>query len=206
MVDATQVDWKAIDSRPEFQELHRKKMGFLWGLMVFSMVYYFLLPIGAAYFPELYQIKVWGPVNVGILFALSEFVVAWALAYYLRQARERRCSIRWPRRSSPKPRRPWEARNERASPDTRRWRLRAGGDFHSRAGPGRCPRAVPLAHLRRVRRDHHGDDVRHLRRREARQDRVRLLRRGRRRVRVCRTAGRSPATTCRRRRSSASRA
>jgi uncharacterized membrane protein (DUF485 family) len=87
MVDATQVDWKAIDSRPEFQELHRRKMGFLWGLMVFSLVYYFLLPIGAAYFQDIYKIKVWGPVNVGILFALSEFVVAWALAFiYARRA------------------------------------------------------------------------------------------------------------------------
>jgi len=82
MFDSSQVDWKAIDSRPEFQELHRKKMGFLWGLMVFSMVYYFLLPIGAGYFQDLYKIKVWGPVNVGILFALSEFVVAWGLAYF----------------------------------------------------------------------------------------------------------------------------
>jgi len=55
-------------------------MAFLWGLMIFSVVYYFLLPIGAAYFPELFRVKVWGPVNVGILFALSEFVVAWAIA------------------------------------------------------------------------------------------------------------------------------
>ena len=87
MVDTSQVDWKAIDSRPEFQELHSKKMGFLWGLMIFSLVYYFLLPIGAAYFQDLYKIKVWGPVNVGILFALSEFVVAWALAFiYARRA------------------------------------------------------------------------------------------------------------------------
>jgi len=30
MLDSSQVDWKAIDSRPEFQELHRRKMGFLW--------------------------------------------------------------------------------------------------------------------------------------------------------------------------------
>ena len=50
--------------------------------MVFSRVYYFLLPIGAAYFQELFKIKVWGPVNVGILFALSEFVVAWGLAWF----------------------------------------------------------------------------------------------------------------------------
>jgi uncharacterized membrane protein (DUF485 family) len=81
MVDTSQIDWKAIDSRPEFQELHRKKMGFLWGLMIFSMVYYFLLPIGAGYFQDLFKIKIWGPVNFGILFALSEFVVAWAIAY-----------------------------------------------------------------------------------------------------------------------------
>jgi uncharacterized membrane protein (DUF485 family) len=82
MVDASTVDWKAIDSRPEFQDLHRRKMGFLWGLMVFSMVYYFLLPIGAGYFPEWYKVKVWGPVNVGIVFALSQFIVAWSLAFY----------------------------------------------------------------------------------------------------------------------------
>jgi uncharacterized membrane protein (DUF485 family) len=55
--------------------------------MIFSLVYYFLLPVGAAYFQDLYKIKVWGPVNVGILFALSEFVVAWVLAYwYARRA------------------------------------------------------------------------------------------------------------------------
>ncbi len=90
MVDTSQVDWKAIDSRPEFQDLHRKKMGFLWGLMIFSLVYYFLLPIGAAYFQDIYKIKVWGPVNVGILFALSEFVVAWATRLLVREAREHR--------------------------------------------------------------------------------------------------------------------
>jgi uncharacterized membrane protein (DUF485 family) len=57
-------------------------MGFLWGLMIFSLVFYFLLPIGAAYFQSVYTIKVWGPVNVGILFALSQFVVAWGLAWF----------------------------------------------------------------------------------------------------------------------------
>jgi len=82
MAEMSQTNWKAIDEDPRFQALHRKKTTFLWGLMVFSMVYYFLLPIGAAYFQDLFKIKVWGPVNVGILFALSEFVVAWGLAWY----------------------------------------------------------------------------------------------------------------------------
>jgi uncharacterized membrane protein (DUF485 family) len=75
------MNWAAIDADPRFQALHRKKTIFLWGLMVFSTVYYFLLPIGAAYFQDLFKIKVWGVVNVGILFALSEFVVAWTIAF-----------------------------------------------------------------------------------------------------------------------------
>ncbi len=82
MADTARIDWRAIDNDPRFQELHRRKTRFLWGLMVFSLVYYFLLPIGAAYFQDLFKIKVWGPVNVGLLFALSQFIVAWAIAWY----------------------------------------------------------------------------------------------------------------------------
>ena len=81
------MNWSAIDQDPRFQALHAKKTRFLWGLMVFSIIYYFMLPIGAAYFQDLFKIKVWGPVNVGILFALSEFVVAWTIAFvYSRRA------------------------------------------------------------------------------------------------------------------------
>jgi len=75
------INWAAIDTNPKFQALHRKKIFFLWGLMVFSLIYYFLLPIGAAYYQDLYKIKVWGVVNVGIVFALSEFIVAWGIAF-----------------------------------------------------------------------------------------------------------------------------
>lgn len=81
------TNWSAIDQDPRFQQLHTKKTRFLWGLMIISVIYYFLLPIGAAYFQDLFKMKVWGPVNVGILFALSEFVVAWAIAFiYSRRA------------------------------------------------------------------------------------------------------------------------
>ena len=82
MADMAGYDWKAIVADPKFQKLHRTKTMVLWGLMVFSVVFYFLLPVGAAYFQDVFKIKVMGPVNVGILFALSEFVVAWAIAFY----------------------------------------------------------------------------------------------------------------------------
>jgi uncharacterized membrane protein (DUF485 family) len=87
MAGAYSVNWAEIDADPRFQELHRRKSRFLWKLMAVSVVYYFLLPIGAAYWPDLFKIKVWGSVNFGILFALSEFVVAWLVAYvYCREA------------------------------------------------------------------------------------------------------------------------
>lgn len=81
------VDWASIEAHPRFQELHRRKSRFLWGLMTFSVLYYFLLPVGAAYWPGLFRQPVWGPVNVGLLFALSEFLVAWLVAFvYSRHA------------------------------------------------------------------------------------------------------------------------
>jgi len=76
------VDWNAVINDPRFQTLHRKKQGFLTGLMIFSVVFYFLLPIGAAYFQDLFRVKVWGVVNFGLLFALSQFIVAWLVAFY----------------------------------------------------------------------------------------------------------------------------
>ncbi len=82
MAAPTTIDWNAVINDPRFQSLHRRKQGFLTGLMIFSVVFYFLLPVGAAYFQDLFKVKVWGVVNVGLLFALLEFVVAWLVAFY----------------------------------------------------------------------------------------------------------------------------
>lgn len=81
------IDWAAIEADPRFQILHRRKARFLAGLMLVSVAYFFLLPTCAAWYPELFRIRVAGAVNVGILFALSEFLVAWLVAaVYLRRA------------------------------------------------------------------------------------------------------------------------
>jgi uncharacterized membrane protein (DUF485 family) len=82
------LNWFAIDSDARFQSLHKRKSRFLWGLMAFAVVYYFLLPVGAAYFTDLFKVKVWGVINFGYLFAYSEFVVAWVIAFvYARKAK-----------------------------------------------------------------------------------------------------------------------
>jgi len=81
------IDWNVVIADPRFQALHRKKQGFLTGLMLFSVVFYFLLPIGAAYFQDLFRVRVRGVLNVGLVFALAEFAVAWLVAFvYARRA------------------------------------------------------------------------------------------------------------------------
>jgi uncharacterized membrane protein (DUF485 family) len=87
MMPSEVVDWDAIIRDPRFQSLHRRKTLFLWGLMAISVVYYFALPIGAAYYQDLFKIKVWGVINIALLFALSQFVLAWVVAFvYSRRA------------------------------------------------------------------------------------------------------------------------
>ena len=48
--------------------------------MLIALIFYFTLPISAAYFQATFKIKIWGVMNVGILFALSQFLVAWLIA------------------------------------------------------------------------------------------------------------------------------
>jgi uncharacterized membrane protein (DUF485 family) len=87
MAEDLPVDWDKISRDPRFQTLHRRKQAFLTGLMVFAVGYFLVLPIGAAYFQDFFKIRVWGVINVALLVALSQFVVAWVIAIvYSRKA------------------------------------------------------------------------------------------------------------------------
>ena len=75
-------DWDAIAENPKFRELHRKKNVFLFGWWIFASVWYFLLPLGAAYAPALFKLRLIGNINFGYLFSLSQFLVSWGIAIY----------------------------------------------------------------------------------------------------------------------------
>jgi uncharacterized membrane protein (DUF485 family) len=81
------MNWDAIMRDARFQNLRKRKTRFLWGLMALAVAYFFLLPIGAAYYQDVFKARVWGVVNVGLLFALSEFLVTFVIAVlYSRKA------------------------------------------------------------------------------------------------------------------------
>lgn len=73
-------DWRGIERDPDFQSLVRRKVKLVVPATIFFVGYYFALPIGVGWFPELMERKIWGDVNLAYLFALSQFFMAWILA------------------------------------------------------------------------------------------------------------------------------
>jgi uncharacterized membrane protein (DUF485 family) len=80
-------DWARLAASEPFRILMREKRRFIVPATVFFIVYYFALPILVGYFPEMMKRRVIGPVNIAYVFALSQFVMAWVLAWiYMRAA------------------------------------------------------------------------------------------------------------------------
>lgn len=82
-------EWDRIAESPQFKQMISRKKAFLVPATIFFLVYYFALPVLAGYAKSLMAFKVTDSMNFGYAFALSEFVMAWALAHvYLKKANQ----------------------------------------------------------------------------------------------------------------------
>src|SRR6201993_3404234 len=70
-----------IANTEEFKDLMATKKIFIVPAFVFFLVYYFLLPVLVGYAPQFMATKVIGVVNLAYLFALSQFFMAWTIAW-----------------------------------------------------------------------------------------------------------------------------
>lgn len=81
------ADWNAVANNEEFKKLIAAKYRFIAPATIFFIVYYFALPILVGYAPQFMSTPILGPVNIAYLFALSQFFVAWFIAWlYVRAA------------------------------------------------------------------------------------------------------------------------
>ena len=79
--------WEGLERTDEFRSLVAARTRFVLPATVFFLVYYFLLPLLNGLAPGLMRTDVIGHINIAYLFALSQFFVAWLLAFfYIRQA------------------------------------------------------------------------------------------------------------------------
>jgi uncharacterized membrane protein (DUF485 family) len=77
-----------IESGPDFRALERSKLRFLVPATIFFMAYYFALPVLVGFFgtntdgtPGFMDTRVAPGISIAYLFALSQFIMAWALAF-----------------------------------------------------------------------------------------------------------------------------
>jgi uncharacterized membrane protein (DUF485 family) len=86
-VAADSAHWEGLEETPEFKQLVKARWRFVAPATIFFLAYYFALPLSNGLFPNLMRTEIIGHINLAYLFALSEFVMAWVLAYfYIRQA------------------------------------------------------------------------------------------------------------------------
>lgn len=87
MSQKTPVNWEKLEEKPEFRTLMARKKAFIIPATIFFLIYYLALPILVGYWPDLMKQKVWGEVNIAYVFALSQFFMAWIMAFiYVRVA------------------------------------------------------------------------------------------------------------------------
>jgi uncharacterized membrane protein (DUF485 family) len=85
--EADVIDWEKLAGSERFRNLLKAKRRFIVPAMIFFVVYYFALPILIGYARSFMETRVWGPVNLAYLFALSQFFMAWIIAaLYVRAA------------------------------------------------------------------------------------------------------------------------
>ena len=79
--------WSRIYESTSYRSMIARKTRVITVMTVFFIAYYFALPVLVAYWPGLMERRVWGHVNWAYLFAFSQFLMAWGVAYvYMRYA------------------------------------------------------------------------------------------------------------------------
>ena len=82
-----EAQWDRIIRSPLYRQMVAEKTRFVVAATLIFVVYYFALLVLVGYWPELMATQVIGVVNIAYLFALSQFFMAWLLAYlYMRIA------------------------------------------------------------------------------------------------------------------------
>jgi uncharacterized membrane protein (DUF485 family) len=80
-----EAEWNRIATSAQFRDLVATRKRFIVPVFLSFLGYYFLLPILVGYAPQLMSTRIFGFVTLAYLFALSQFVVGWTIAWlYLR--------------------------------------------------------------------------------------------------------------------------
>jgi uncharacterized membrane protein (DUF485 family) len=82
--------YEAIQATPEFAELRRRLRGFIFPMTIAFFAWYALYVVLSAYARDFMSTKVFGHINVALIFGLLQFVTTFLIAWlYERFSRSR---------------------------------------------------------------------------------------------------------------------
>ncbi|MGN5733925.1 DUF485 domain-containing protein [Arthrobacter psychrochitiniphilus] len=93
------VDFIAEQNSEEFKSLRKSHRNFVFPVAIGFLVWYFAYVLLAAYAHDLMSIKVWGNINVGLIFGMLQFVstfgiTTWYVMYANRKLDPQAAAIR----------------------------------------------------------------------------------------------------------------
>lgn len=74
--------WSAIYEHADFEKLVKQRRRIISVLMLISMAVYFAIPMFSAYFPELLAYKLYGTINVGLIYLVGQYFFGAAIAVF----------------------------------------------------------------------------------------------------------------------------
>ena len=87
---AGQTVHQVVRDSQEFADLRHRFRTFIFPLVVLFLTWYFLYVLLAAFAPEFMSTKVFGNINVGLLFGLGQFVSTFAITMAYRRWADRK--------------------------------------------------------------------------------------------------------------------
>ena len=75
-------NWEEVQSSPEFQNLRRRLRSFIFPVTGLFLAWYLLYVLLANYAPGFMSIKVFGNINIGLIFGLLQFVSTFAITIW----------------------------------------------------------------------------------------------------------------------------
>lgn len=83
-------DWDAVQASPQFQELRHRLRSFVFPVTGLFLAWYLLYVLLASYASGFMSVKVFGNVNIGLIFGLLQIVSTFAITtWYVRWADRR---------------------------------------------------------------------------------------------------------------------
>ena len=77
---ASTVNWEAVQDSPDFRKLRHALRSFVFPVTVAFLVWYFSYVLCAAFARDFMDTKVFGNINIGLLFGLLQFVTTFLIA------------------------------------------------------------------------------------------------------------------------------